>query len=201
VSLRKCCAATPRLAIASAGTMATRASTRPRAERSEPNRARKGNDNRRRGNANPRLGKPRTPAPGPCPSCSTRNEADRLPDCRLSSHELEIAAKGVEEQRSRPRVGGVHPTPSNTIARVRKRKPGGIGKSLADDSYFVKRVVELLAAGNQFSRGAAGSAGSALEVRGSNLAGRRAVPVAWRSGAGDERLLSGGEPWSGSASL
>ena len=39
---------------------------------------------------------------------------------------------------------------------VRKRKPGGIGKSLAHDSYFVKRVVEFLAAGNQFSRGAAG---------------------------------------------
>ena len=51
VSLRKCCAATPRLGIASAGTMATRASTRPRAEPSEPNRARRGNDNRRRGNA------------------------------------------------------------------------------------------------------------------------------------------------------
>ena len=32
-----------------------RASTRPRAERSEPNRARKGNGNRRRGNANPSL--------------------------------------------------------------------------------------------------------------------------------------------------
>ena len=59
VSLRKCCAATPRLGIASAGTTATRASTRPRAERCEPNHARDGNDNQRRENANQSLGMPR----------------------------------------------------------------------------------------------------------------------------------------------
>jgi hypothetical protein len=58
VSLRKCYAATPRPGIASAGTMATRASTRPRAELSEPNRARKASDSRRRGTANPIQGPP-----------------------------------------------------------------------------------------------------------------------------------------------
>src|SRR4051794_35828286 len=52
--------------------MVMRASTRPRAEPSEPSRARKGNDDRRRGNANPSLGMPRAPESGPCRSCSTR---------------------------------------------------------------------------------------------------------------------------------
>jgi hypothetical protein len=49
-SLRKCCAAIRRLAIASAGTTATRASTHPQAAPSGPNNAQRGNGKRHHGN-------------------------------------------------------------------------------------------------------------------------------------------------------
>ena len=53
VSLRKSCEAAPRLAIASAGTTATRRSTRPRAAPFEPNSATRRRERRNHGNADP----------------------------------------------------------------------------------------------------------------------------------------------------
>jgi hypothetical protein len=53
VSLRKSCAAIRRLAIGSAGTTATRPSTRPRAARCQPNNAPGGRAKRRHSDANP----------------------------------------------------------------------------------------------------------------------------------------------------
>ena len=58
-----------------------RASTRPRAEPSEPNRARKGNDGRHRGNANPSLG----------PTTLLRRRGD--PDASTAHREL-VGQKG-----------------------------------------------------------------------------------------------------------